>query len=95
MSVYSIDLCKEFVMTELTDKTKAELSEVVDGAICCADVLDWESLADFEEEILSSIEAWLTVTDLNEAEHAYCSKLVAEYWHEHGGDDDREEEEEE
>jgi hypothetical protein len=79
-------------MTELTDKDKAELSEVVDGAICCADVVDWESLADFEEEILSAIEAW---TDLGEAEHAYCETLVAEYWREHGGDDDREEEEQE
>lgn len=79
-------------MTELTDKDKAELSEVVDGAICCADVVDWESLAEFEDEMLSSIEVNL---ELNEDEHAYCSKLVAEYWHEHGGDDDREEEEEE
>jgi len=78
-------------MSELTDKDKAELSEVVDGAICCADPVDWESLADFEEEILSSIEAW---TDLGEAEHAYCAQLVAEYWREHGGDDDREKEEE-
>ena len=71
----------------MDDKIKAELSEIVDGQICCADVTDWDSLDDFEEEILSAIEA---TRDLSGMEHKVCAELIGEYWQEHGGDDDRE-----
>lgn len=76
----------------MDDRIKAELSEIVDGTICGAELTNWESLDDFEEEILSEIE--LTRT-LSSEEHSYCAELVAEYWSEHGGDDDSETEDEE
>jgi hypothetical protein len=75
----------------MDDKTKAELSEIVDGQICLADVTDYDSLDDFEEEILSAIEV---TRELSGMEHKVCSELIGEYWQEHGGDDDREAEDE-
>jgi hypothetical protein len=77
-------------MTGLTDKQKAELSEIVDGAICCADVMNYESVDDMLEEIVSEVEA---SRDLASSEHAYVSELVENYWIEHGGDDDRDDDE--
>ena len=76
----------------MTDKDKAELSEIVDGTICCADVTDWDSQDEFEEEIMSDIEQTRT---LSSDEYTFCAELVATYWHEHGGDDDRDEEDDE
>jgi hypothetical protein len=79
-------------MTGLTDKQKAELSEIVDGAICCADVLNYESVDDMLEEIVSEVEA---SRDLTSIEHTYVSEVVENYWTENGGDDDREDDDDE
>ena len=74
----------------LSDKVKAELSEIVDSVICCAEVLSYDSVDDMVEEITSEVEE---SRELTSDEHAYVSELVEEYWDEHGGNDDRGEDE--
>lgn len=72
----------------LTDKRKAELSEIVDGAICCAETTQWDCVDDMADEILSELESSSDFTDL---ESEYIVELVGQYWSEHHTDEEDDE----
>ena len=63
-------------MSGLSNQRKAQLSEIVDSIVCCADVGDWDSIDDFVEEMVGDM-------DFTVAEHDYCCELLEEYWYEH------------
>ena len=73
----------------LSNKVRAELSEIVDGIICGSCPSSWDSMGDFTEEILSELES---ERDLTSEEHEYCSSLCEDYWFENQHEEDSDEE---
>ena len=76
----------------LTDARKAELSEIVDSVIFCAEVSNWECLDDFTQEIMDNME---DQTEMNEDEYHFCSECCADYWTSCDGDNQTSEDDEE
>jgi hypothetical protein len=71
-----------------TKQIESKLTEIVDAALCFAEVTAYESVDDLQDEIISEIEA---SQELTPDEHQYALDRIEAFWHQHGGDDDRDE----
>jgi len=67
----------------MVSQENATLAKMVDDAICCAEVSNWDSLESFEEEIIDTIDDG----EMTQEQHEYCSERIAAYWADNDGDD--------
>lgn len=67
----------------IDNKRSAELSEKIDGEVCGSDVHTWDTLTEFEAEIMASFEE---KEELTEEEYQYCSERLQTYWQDNDGD---------